>query len=403
MEPGKGNWVIRLLNYWVIGLLEWDGFDYGNENMFLKIWISLCLLGFGFSSAAAGNAHFKYYFYHPETEYGSEAMLTPLETVLNGSYDVLRNGSHENNGETIDVFRLDYRQGFSTVWENITSPGKHINRYGRKRFLSNEVFPTSFNPDHAQWVPNYGHHIIGSGILWVRMAEWYDYHGFSHPFLWSFVSTTAYQLMNEVLENNHFKGSNVDPIADLLIFNPLGFLLFSFDSVREFFSQTVRMYDWSLQPLYNPQNHYIENAGLQFTFKYTISEDFDFFFYYGIYGLGGLSYQLGKGYHLSLGGGTVVNRLNYHDEQNTRLTTPSTESAAGIFIDRNHSLLASAVVTAPKLWNIRLNIYPGWFNAGGFSPGLYVGAGEWDGLVAGITFRSFPIGLLTEWCTDWKK
>ncbi len=366
-------------------------------------WLAIISLCYGLPSASAGTAHFKYYFYHPETTKGSEAMLTPLVTFLNGSYDVLRNGSHENNGETIDVFRLDYKQGFITIYENVTSPGKHIGRYGWKRFLSNEVFPTSLSPEHAQWAPNYGHHIIGSGMLWVRMAEWYDYHGYSHPFLWSFATTTAYQIMNEVLENNHFKGSNVDPIADLLIFNPLGFLVFSFESVRQFFSQTVRMYDWSLQPVFNPQNRYLENAGLQFTFKYRLSDELDFFFYYGIYGIGGLSYDLGEGYHLSLGGGTVVNRLNNHDEQNTRITTPTTESAAGFFLDQNHSLLASVILTAPKIWNLRLNLYPGWFDLGGVSPGFYIGAGQWDGLVAGITLRPFPIGLLSEWKTNWKK
>jgi len=370
--------------------------------MLFRIWIFIFLF-IGPQYILAQTAHFKYYFYHPKIRIGSDPALTPLTTFLNGSYDVLRNGSHENNGETIDVFRLDYKQGFSTVWENITSPGKHIKRYGWKRFLGNEVFPTSFDPDRAQWVPNYGHHIIGSGMLWVRMAEWYDYHGFSHPFLWSFVSTTAYQLMNEVLENNHFKGSNVDPIADLLIFNPLGFLIFSFDSVREFFSHTVRMYDWSLQPVFNPQNHYLENAGLQFTFKYQLSEQFELFFYYGIYGIGGLSYHLGNGYHLSAGAGTVVDRLNYNDSNRTRLTTPSTDSAAGFFLDRNHSLLASAVITAPKLWNLRLNIYPGWLRFGGFTPGFYVGVGAWDGLVAGITFPYLPLGLLSEWHTSWKE
>ncbi len=377
--------------------------DFGYGKMLVKTWLAVCLFGFGISVVSAQTAHFKYYFYHPETEHGSAALLTPLVTFLNGSYDVLRNGSHENDGETIDVFRLDYKQGFATVFENVTSPGKHIGRYGWKRFLSNEVFPTSLDPDHAQWVPNYGHHIIGSGMLWVRMAEWYDYHGYHHPFLWSFATTTAYQIMNEVLENNHFKGSNVDPIADLLIFNPLGFLLFSFDPIRAFFSQTVHMYDWSLQPVFNPKNRYIENAGLQFTFKYQLSEHVDAFFYYGIYGIGGFSYHLGKGYHLSLGGGTVVNRLKYHDEQSTRVTTPSTEPAAGLFLDQDHSLLASVILTAPKLWNLRLNLYPGWLDVAGFSPGFYLGAGKWDGLVAGITFRPFPIGLLTEWRTNWKK
>ncbi|HHJ52587.1 MAG TPA: hypothetical protein ENJ89_05290, partial [Caldithrix abyssi] len=32
----------------------------------------------------------KYYFYHPENDFGSELVQTPLVTFLNGGFDVLR-------------------------------------------------------------------------------------------------------------------------------------------------------------------------------------------------------------------------------------------------------------------------------------------------------------------------
>lgn len=344
-----------------------------------------------------------YYFYHPEVTYGSERLLSPAVIFLNGAFDVLRNGGHENNGETNNIFKLDYPRGFTNVWDNISKPFYHISRYGWNRFIKQEIIPVSLKQNQAQWVPNYGHHILGSGMLWVRMAEWYEYHGYPSPRLMSFITTTAYQFMNEVLENNHSRLTNVDPIADLLLFNPLGFVLFSFDSVKRFFSRTIRMYDWSLQPVFNPFNQYLENAGLQFTFKYTCTPRWDIFFYYGIYGIGGLSYAVGNNKHFSFGMGTVVNRLKENIADQARFITPSTDGALGFFYDKNNSLLASLLLTGPRLINARINIYPGMFNFAGFKPGLYLGIGQWDGFTAGVTLFDFPVGLGSETAQGWKK
>ena len=347
------------------------------------------------NSAKAQNK--KYYFYNPKIDYGSEAIFNPFTLLLNGSYDVLRNGSHENDGENINMFKLDYKQGFRNVWDNISSPAYHIARYGWGRFLRQEIIPTSLDRNKAQWLPNYGHHIIGSGMLWVRTAERFDYHGYSHPYWWSFFFTSFYQYMNETLENNHSNLTNVDPIADILIFNPLGFLVFSSESVRRFFSKTIAMYDWSLQPVFNPQNYHLENAGLQFTFKYQLrfAQRYALFFYYGIYGIAGLSYTIKDVYHLSLGAGTVVNRLDENIIRHSRLITPETDGALGFFVDKNHSLLTSVLITGPRMYNARINVYPGIVNIKGFKPGLFVGFGEWDKFVAGITLARFPVGLLT--------
>jgi len=336
----------------------------------------------------------KYYFYHPEIDYGSELVFSPVSTFLNGSFDVLRNGGHENNGETIDVFRLDYSQGMANVWANISNPFYHINNYGWDNFLGREVIPRSLDKNEAQWIPNYGHHILGGGMLYVKMAEWFDYHGFDSPYLTSLFTSFAYQFVNEALENNHTGGTNVDPIADLLIFNPLGYLLFSFDSVKEFFSETVTLHDWSLQPVFNPFNNYLENAGQQFAFKYQFSKRYSAFFYYGIYGIGGLSYTFNDGYNFSFGMGTVVNRLDAVIINDSRYVTPKTDGALGFFYDRNHSLMASVIITGPRMYNARINVYPGFAQFGWFNPGMYLGFGEWDNFLVGITFARFPVGVL---------
>ncbi|KAA3614112.1 MAG: hypothetical protein D8M58_18125 [Calditrichaeota bacterium] len=338
-----------------------------------------------------------YYFYHPEIKYGSELSFDPLTMFLNGSLDILRNGSHENNGESKNIFRLDYGTGIRTVWNNISDPVKHINRFGWKNFISTEIFPISTSKEKAHYIPNYTHHVIGAGMLYVKTTEWFDYHGFKYPHLYSIITATAYQYMNEVIENNHYVGSNVDPIADLLIFNPLGYLLFSFDSVNRFFSKTIRLYDWSLQPVYNPVNQEIENAGQQFIAKFDLPFETSMtgFVYWGIYGIAGLTIPISDQDNFSFGAGTVVNSLNENRLSDTRFLTPNTDGSISFFYDRNHSLMASAIITGPRFYNVRFNVYPGFFKIGPLEPGFYGGLGEWDNFQIGVTFAYLPIGLVT--------
>ncbi len=339
-----------------------------------------------------------FYFYRPQISYGSEAFFSPATTFLNGSLDILRNGSHENNGESKSLRHLDYSTGIRNVWNSVRHPFAGIEEYGWRQFVAQEIFPIAPSRKRTQYVPNYAHHVLGAGMIYTKTAEWFSYRGYSYPRLWSFAVTQSYQFMNEVLENNHFRGPNVDAIADLLIFNPLGYLLFSFDGVNRFFSNSFRLYDWSLQPVLNPFNLEMENAGQQFAAKFGLPffEKWEGFFYWGINGIAGLSYSLSHSDHLSFGAGTEINRLeeNRNRTKNTRFLSPITDGAIGIFYDRNHSLLASMVLTMPRFYNARINIYPGVFDIGDFQTGFYLAAGELDGLKFGLTWVSLPVGLV---------
>jgi len=332
----------------------------------------------------------KYYFYNPDVKGGSEYFFNPLSLFLNGSYDILRNGAHSK-----DITRIDYTTAFDNVWWNITHPVKAIDQYGWKYFLSEEVFPVSVRKDEAQYFPNYAHHLIGGGMLYVKTAEWYRYNNFPYPKIASILTSTAYQFLNEMVENDSYRGVNTDPIADLLIFNPLGYVLFEFDNVKEFFSETVQLYDWSLQPIFIPRNNFIENAGQQFVIKYDpgISENYSLFWYWGIYGIVGLSYSNDKVHNFSFGAGQVVNKLKEKRRRNSRIVTPELDGAIGFFYDVQNSLVTSLLITGPGLYNARLNIYPGLFECGPFKPGFYIGYGEWDKFVAGITVAQLPIGF----------
>jgi hypothetical protein len=354
-----------------------------------RIVVLFFLLGLPFSSLAQSKT---YYFYNPELKYGSEFYFNPASTFINGGFDILRNGGH-----TKDITDQAYKRSAQNVWENISQPLQSIEQYGWKYFISEEIFPLGIDKDESQYIPNYLHHMLGGGMLYVKMAEWYDYHRVPYPRLTSAITSLLYHFLNETLENHGYVGNNTDPIADLLIFNPLGILLFSSTSVKKFFSQRLQFYDWSLQPLYNPLNHHIENAGQQFVMfhKAPFTEKYSVFYYYGIYGIAGLSYQCKSDDHISFGAGLVVNKLEENMRRESRFLTPKLDGALGLFYDRNRSLLWSMLITGPKMYNARLNIYPGIFRIGWFHPGFYLAAGEWDKFMVGVTVAHIPIGLMS--------
>ncbi|MCH7733490.1 MAG: hypothetical protein IIB44_13450 [Candidatus Marinimicrobia bacterium] len=335
----------------------------------------------------------KYYFYKPEINYGSEAIFNPFTLVINGSFDIFRNGGHNK-----DISNMGYfTSGTRHVLRAITNPIEIIEKFGWKYFLSQEVFPMSLNADLAQYFPNYASHTIGNGMQYLKMAEWFDFHKVPYPYLFSGITTTIYQFINEVIESGGTKSMRVDPIADMLIFNPLGFLLFSTDFGKKFFSETLPLYDWSLQPVYNFQNHFLENAGQQFVVKYMIprSKHYSAFFYWGIHGILGISYNYKKVHNFSLGIGRVVNKLKERRRNDVIFLTPELDGAIGFFYDKNHSLMTSIILTGPRIYGASMNIYPGYIRIGWFVPGIFISLEEGNKLLFGLTVTLFPLGIVS--------
>lgn len=131
---------------------------------------------------------------------------------------------------------------------NLGSLLHQINKYGFYKFFTSEIFPLNFKTESAQWWSNYQLHLIGGGMTFTALTEWYQQHNFPHPVIFSIVSMEVYQLLNEIVENKTYKGTNVDPIADINIFDIGGMVLFSFDNIKNFFSKKLNLADWSLQP-----------------------------------------------------------------------------------------------------------------------------------------------------------
>jgi hypothetical protein len=352
-------------------------------------YAALAFLGLVTGSALAQDR--PYYFYSGRA-FGSEATFSPATKLLQGGFYVLDTDNRSNN-----PFVIRYGEGFVNVIWNLTHPFTAIDEYGWDRFLTSEVLP---NPRRrsAQWVPNYFGHILGEGMTFRATAEWYRYHGYSHATRLAVITTLLQSLLNEVVENGAYRGTNVDPIADMYIFNPLGILLFQSDRVAAFFSGTLQMAYWPRQLVFDPVSGTFENVGHDFIFKYAgqKARRMALFASYGTHSLLGVTYRSSPAYSLSVGGGVMAKELvDAFPGHPSRSITATIVPALGVFYDRQNSLLFSVVIAPRKDDKASINIYPGVVRLAGVSPGLSLAVGGARRLSWGMHLAGVPVGLGT--------
>jgi hypothetical protein len=200
----------------------------------------------------------------------------------------------------------------------------------------------------------------------------------------------AYHLLNEVVEASDHQGWNVDPVADFYVFNVLGVVLFESETVSRFFAKTLHMADWSYQPAVDPRDGSIVNNGQNFVWKLDLpwTERWRLFYHWGTHAEGGLSYRLDEEWSLSGGLGLKANKLV---DLGDGFKTVDLAASAGIFLDRNNSLMASIVAAHTKDYRWRVNLYPGLVDLGPVAPGLFAVDSRTQGAVFGITLDFLPI------------
>lgn len=332
----------------------------------------------------------RYYFYSGKP-YGSEALINPGSLIVNAGLDILQSGTHSRQLSVIA-----FHVGLHNVADNLADPFTQIRKFGTRRFIGQEVFPTSLRLEEAQWFPNYTLHLIGGGYDTRLMYEWYRYHNIPAPALFAGVTVAAYHVINEAVENDRFVGPNVDPIADIYLFDLGGMLLFTSDDVAKFFSSTLHMTSWAGQPAWNPRYGTLENHGQNYVIRYPLRflHNTSLFYHFGDNGLFGLSFLRPDDESISVAVGATQRQLRTVDVRNgARTVTVELGWMAGIYYDRSNSLLASAMVSNRINERLRLNLYPGVFDLWGFSPGFFAALGAKDQFVAGFSLQYSPLGL----------
>ena len=333
------------------------------------------------------DAHGPFFFYRG-LDYGSESLVQPLRMILNGGYGIMQVGGRDNHIESVD-----YRGGAENLWKNVSDPFSAIRSEGWGSFVRNEILPFSTSTQDARYWPNYTQHLIGGGMGSRLIQEWYRAHGWSRPGWWAAGTMVAYHVLNETVELDGYRGWTTDPIADLMVFDPAGIVMFSFDPVARFFGHTLHMTDWSYQPAYDPHERTVENIGQNYVIKYRLprSERWYAFYHFGTHAEVGLSYWRADGECFSFGGGFAAGQLvDLGDGIRTVDLVPS----AGLFWDRHNSLMASVLYANTQAYRERLNIYPGALKFAGWSPGLFAAVNQNERFEAGITFTNrLPLGL----------
>ncbi len=325
-----------------------------------------------------------YLFYNP-VDYGSQSMFTPWGVVLNGSYDVL-----QLDGRDRRIAELPYGIGFENVLKNtFVHPGATISQIGWGKWLTTEVFPLNWTKEGAQWLPNYQLHLLGGGMTYRMLAEWYHYNGVAAPEVWSAATIMFYHLLNEAVENQDYVGYNTDPIADIALFDWLGILLFTSDDVARFFAQDLHMTDWSQIPVITFPHGQLGNNGLYYSLKWNIpgTDQWSAWYLMGMSNLVGASYRYSSEHSITLGAGARGKNL-YVVDSTVRLLSLNLVPTAGIFWDRNNSLLASLTASGQEDQTVILNIYPGAFTiAGVVSPAIWATWGSNGTIGVGIAVR----------------
>ena len=335
-------------------------------------------------------------FFYVDRDDGSASMFGPLWVFVNRGYDVL-----QDHVAPRDIFSFDYRTNTGNVLRNVLHPFPAIRNDGWSTFLREEIFPLSFTPATARWTPNYSLHLIGGGMTYRALAEWFEDHHTPAPRVFAAATVMLSALVNESLENHGVVGYNTDCLADLYVFDVGGIVLFSFDWPARFFSQEVILADWSLQPTFTGPRGELHNVGNYFSAKWALPfyRRLSLFAWFGEATTGGLSFKLTDDLALSAAaGGAVVHLTN--QATNTVQNTVNFVATGALFLDRRNSLLASLQVTNTSDYFIHLNVYPHAFTARGPAIGGWLVMDKQARFAGGIAVgRAFgqPVGLGAGW------
>lgn len=326
------------------------------------------------------------YFYSGRS-YGSEALFNPVSAILNAGYDLIQLDHVDRQ-----VGRYPYRHGLRNVWRSVAHPVRAVREYGLGDFVTNELFPLSTRAsDGGQWVPNYQLHLIGGGMMYAGLAEWYAYHDFPAPRTLAVATATAYHVLTETVENGGHAGYNVDAVADFYVFDVAGILIFSSPKVQRFFAETLHLASWSLQPSFAMEPLTLQNNGQYFAMRWQLpfADRWQLFYYFGMNNLLGTSYRLQNGDGVTFGAGLHAKELVTVDP-NTNKKTAELVGTAGLFYDRQNSLLASLVYSGLHESMLVANVYPGLLRIGRFSPGVWAQVSRDGSVLAGISTTWTP-------------
>lgn len=322
------------------------------------------------TTVVEGDATADVYFYH-DRPFGTDAVSGPLDVILNKGFAVAQFNNRNR-------YIFDYAYGAEHVWKSIRHFGDNVERYGGwAKYLGDEVFPTSLHWDAWKWAPNYFGHLLEGGMTYRRLTEWNRANDVPLPAVSAAVVTMGAAVINEMYAHPGWTHGTAATATDLLFFDPLGILVFSFDGVARFVSGPLNGEIWASQAALTLDGELVNN-GNNFVLKLPISPVPRT----SIFVRGGLALTPGITYHRSDGLDVSValggeGRIQNVDPE-TGEETPEIAIGGGIFVDRDGTLLFSAMASETAHRRLVLNVYPGVLDvAGGRLGGWLIVRKDW--------------------------
>ena len=318
--------------------------------------------------------------------YGSDAYNSPLTVLLNKGYDIFQLRTSPRN-----VWTFPYRESWKHGIEDVfNAPGPIVDRFGGWRRLARiELYPSSWNIDNWNWFVNYTEHFVGGGITMRMLDEWYGARGVPLPRVWAVLTGYAASMLNEMAEQEGGPVATAGGVADLLVFDLGGVLLFHWKQPTHFLARTLQIADWSNQAAFTYPNRQLQNNGQYYSMKVPIGFERTRLFIRG--GMGaqfGISRKLDDEHHFSVGAGgdTRVRDIDATGHETIRFAP-----GAGVYYDRNNSLLWS-VTSSPAANLLAINVYPGVVRGIGRGTGLWGVYTRQHGIRIGLVHRN-ALGL----------
>lgn len=286
-------------------------------------------------------------YYQPRT-YGSDSLYSPFSNFLSYTFDTLQlpeNFDTSNFGEHTQI-----------VLDHLGDPKQAIdNEGGFNRFVNRQIFPidSEFSNESYSALPNYFLHLLGGGMVYRKDLEWFRANDYDYAATSAIVLAMTAEFIQEVLEKK--STTDDDEVADFYLFRPLGILLFHNDTVANFVMDYFDPAIWPSLQVYDLSEERINNAGIHYIYRPTFLEFYDtrLFIYTGLNNMLGLSHRLNNEESFSWSIGLSTQRVDLSLDKQAELKT-----SAGIFYDRNKSLLTSLVINDTGGNRFRFNWYP---------------------------------------------
>lgn len=276
---------------------------------------------------------------YKKIDYGQDALFHPINFYVNTAFDTIQN--------PYNFTQKRIYPNHARVFDRIKDPINGIEKGGGfSKFIKDEFIG-------LRAFPNYALHFFGEGSDYRRLAEWFESEDVKGAYVYAFILSYAAQFGNEALESSNTKDIGAhDHIADLLFFDWVGKLAFLNDDFTLFVRDDLQMKTWTNQPLIDPSDRRVYNAGTNYIFRprlFGTDSRVRPMIVAGMQVLGGASFLLNSEDEISLTQGIAY----------TNPLERKGKWATGIFYDRKGELLTSLFLNSTEDLRVRLNVYPG--------------------------------------------